>query len=295
MARRHQYLDPAARTQFLDLAHSAEFVDKAPPQIYFTLLDGGVYICSVRTMYRILAAEHEVNERRKQLRHPVYKRPELLATGPNQLWSWDITKLRGPVKGMYYQLYVVLDVYSRYVVGWQLAAYESDDLAQQLLSASFEKQGAPTQLTVHADNGASMASSGVAGLLDRLDVRKTHSRPGVSNDNPYSESHFKTMKYRPDYPDRFGSQEDGLSFCRQFFPWYNEENYHSGICWLTPASVHHGHAAGILAGRHTTLMEVYNADSKRFRNGPPRLYKLPAAVWINPPYRTANEPIESKV
>lgn len=280
-------LPPEARARFLELAHSLEFVDKAPPQIYFNLLDMGAYICSIRTMYRILAAELEVNERRNLLRHPVYKRPELLATGPNQLWSWDITKLRGPVKGVYYHLYVIIDVFSRYIVGWQLATHESDDLAQDLIAASCEKQGIlPGQLTIHADNGPSMASNGVAGLLERLDVRKSHSRPGVSNDNPYSESQFKTFKYQGNYPDRFGSFEDALSYCRQFFLWYNTENYHSGICWLTPACVHHGHAAGVLAARHATLTAVYNLYPDRWRNGPPKLYELPEAVWINPPYRT---------
>jgi len=236
-------------------------------------------------MYRILAAELQLRDRRDQLRHPIYKRPELLATGPLQLWSWDITKLRGPAKGLYYQLYVVLDVFSRYVVGWLLATRETDELAQHLLSDSYEKHGIlPGQLTVHADRGPSMASLGVAALLERLDVRKSHSRPGVSDDNPYSESQFKTMKYRPDYPDRFGSFEDARAFCRQFFTWYNDENYHSGICWLTPSSVHYGQAEDILAARHKTLTAVYAINPKRFRNGPPRLYTLPAAVWINKPF-----------
>lgn len=273
------------RQGFLDLAHSAEYVDKAPTQIYYTLLDHGCFICSIRTMYRILAAEGEVKERRDQLRHPVYQRPELLARGPNQLWSWDITKLRGPVKGVYYQLYVVIDVFSRYVVGWLLASHESDELAQQLLEASYEKQGVePGQLTVHADRGTSMTSVGVAGLLERLDVRKSHSRPGNSDDNPYSESQFKTMKYRPGYPDRFGSREDALAFCRPFFDWYNNENYHSGICWLTPASVHYGQAERILKTRHATLTSFHAALPTRFRNGPPKLYRLPKTVWINRPF-----------
>ena len=283
-------LEPEARQRFLELAHSVEFVDKAPPQIYFALLDVGAYICSIRTMYRILAAEHEVRERRNQLRHPKYKRPELLATGPRQLWSWDITKLRGPLKGLYYYLYVLLDVFSRYVVGWQLSTHESAELAQQLILASCEKQEIGRgQLTIHADNGPSMTSFGVAGLLERLDVRKSHSRPGISDDNPYSESQFKTLKYRPQYPDRFGSLEDGLAYCRQFFPWYANDNYHSGICWLTPASVHYGHAEGILAERHATLTAVYKIYPERFRNGPPRLQKLPDAVWINRPFGGAAE------
>ncbi len=292
LGRHRLSLDPAARAHFLELAHSLEFVDKAPPQIYFTLLDRGAYICSIRTMYRILASEQEVMERRNQRRHPVYKRPELLATGPKQLWTWDITKLRGPVKGLCYHLYVVLDVYSRYVVGWTLATHESDDLAQELLAACYVKHGVEAgQLTVHADRGAAMTSLGVTGLLERLDVRQSHSRPGVSNDNPYSESQFKTMKYRPDYPDRFGSQEDALAFCRGFFPWYNDENYHSGICWLTPASVHYGQAEGILAARHDFMQLVYKIHPDRFRNGAPKAYRLPTAVWINPPFDGVLEPV----
>ena len=263
-----------------------EFVDKPPAQIFFTLLDNGCYICSIRTMYRILAQEGELRERRDQLRHPNYQRPELLATGPNQLWSWDITKLRGPTKGYNFQLYVVLDVYSRYVVGWLLATHESDELAQQLLFDSCEKQSIlPNQLTVHADRGPSMTSLGVAGLLERLDVRKTHSRPGISDDNPYSESQFKTMKYRPEYPDRFGSIEDALAFCRAFFHWYNNQNYHSGVCWLTPASVHYGQGDDILAQRHSTMISFYEVDPGRFRNGPPKRSRLPEAVWINPPFQ----------
>lgn len=282
-------IEPAARALFLKLAHSQELVDRSPPQIFFSLLDKGAYICSVRTMYRILAAEHEVRERRDLLRHPAYKRPELLATGPNQLWSWDISKLRGPAKGLYYYLYVLIDVYSRYVVGWLLATHESNELAQQLLSSSYRKHSVrPGQLTIHADRGASMMSLGVAGLLEKLDVRKSHGRPGVSDDNPYSEAFFKTFKYQPDYPDRFGSQEDALDFCRALFPWYNDENYHSGICWLTPASVHFGDADGILAARHATMTAVYTIHPTRFRNGPPKLYKLPEAVWINRPFDQAS-------
>ena len=183
--------------------------------------------------------------------------------------------------------------FSRYVVGWLLASQESDELAQQLLEASYRKHGIePGQLTIHADRGASMTSVGVAGLLERLDVRKSHSRPGNSDDNPYSESQFKTMKYRPDYPDRFGSREDALAFCRPFFDWYNNQNYHSGICWLTPASVHYGQAEQILTTRHETLLSFYRHNPKRFRNGPPTRPSLPKAVWINRPFAMADRELE---
>jgi putative transposase len=283
-------LDPASRARFLEVAGSPEYVDKAPPQIFFSLLDRcSIYICSIRTMYRILAQEAQLRERRDQLRHPVYQRPELLATGARQLWSWDITKLRGPQKGNYFMLYVVIDVFSRYVVGWLLATQESDGLAQQLLEGCYHREGVrPGQLTIHADRGSAMTSLGVAGLLERLDVRKSHSRPGVSDDNPYSESQFRTMKYCPEYPDRFGSIEDAREFCRAFFAWYNEQNYHSGICWLTPACVHRGQAEEILAKRHATLTAVYENDPLRFRNRPPKLYVLPDKVWINRPFSTSS-------
>lgn len=236
-------------------------------------------------MYRILAEEQQVRDRRDLLRHPIYQRPELLATGPRQLWSWDITKLRGPCKGLYFQLYVVIDVFSRYVVGWMLATHESEELAMQLLETCYEREGVrPGELTVHADRGPAMTSSGVAGLLERLEVRKSHSRPGISDDNPYSESQFKTMKYCPQFPDRFGSLEDALHFCRRFFAWYNKDHYHSGICWLVPSVVHHGQAEAVLAQRHATLMTFYEADPLRFRNRPPKLYTLPEQVWINRPF-----------
>jgi putative transposase len=236
-------------------------------------------------MYRILAAEHELKDRRNLREKTIYERPELLATGPKQLWSWDITKLRGPAKGIYYQLYVVLDVFSRYVVGWLLAARESTELAIHLLSTSHENQGVvPGTLTVHADRGSSMMSTGVASLLERLDVSKSHSRPSISDDNPYSESQFKTMKYRPEYPDRFGSFEDALQFCRGFFKWYHEEHYHSGLCWLTPATVHYGGGPAVLAARHQTLMKAYEHNPRLFINGAPKMAVLPARVWINAPF-----------
>lgn len=278
-------LDPLTRQDFLEVASSPEFVDKPPAQIFFTLLDADWYICSIRTMYRILAQETQLKERRDQLRHPVYQRPELLAVRPRQLWSWDITKLRGPRRGVYFHLYVVLDVYSRFVVGWLIATHEADYLAEQLLETCYEREGVgPHELTIHADRGSAMTSRGVADLLATLGVAKTHGRPGVSDDNPYSESQFRTLKYCPEYPDRFGSVEDGRQFCRYFFPWYNEQNYHSGICWLTPSTVHHGGAEKVLAARHATLMAAFEEDPVRFRNRPPRRYRLPEEVWINRPF-----------
>jgi putative transposase len=280
-------LSPEERAGFLHTAHSPEFVDKSPPQIYFSLLDAGCYICSIRTMYRILADEGELKERRNQLSRPRYRRPELLATGPNQLWSWDITKLRGPGKGTYFFLYVVIDVYSRYVVGWLVAFRESEELAARLLESTFAKHDIqPGQLTVHADRGACMTSNSIVTLLEQLQVHRTHSRPCVSDDNPYSEAHFRTLKYRPDYPDRFGSLEDARAYARELFAWYNHEHYHSGICWLRPYELHYGHAERILATRHNTLMSFYRLTPERFRRGPPRLYQLPRQVWINQPYRT---------
>lgn len=277
-------LTESERQEFLSLAHSLPFIDKSPAEIFYTLLDRHEYICSIRTMYRILNDHAEVKERRNQRRRPVYTKPELMATAPNQLWSWDITKLRGPTRGIYYHLYVLLDVYSRYVVSWMLASSESGELAKTLLSEACVKYGIqPGQLTTHSDNGSAMKAEPVVNLLLTLGVAKSRSRPYVSNDNPFSESQFKTLKYRPEFPSRFGSQEDGLAFCRAFFKWYNEEHYHSGICWLTPEAVHFGHASAILAQRHTALVAAFELTPDRFPNGLPRIQVLPTAVWINPP------------
>jgi putative transposase len=272
------------RQEVLDVLHSQRFVDKAPATVYAALLDEGTYHCSIRTMYRILHDCREVRERRNQLRHPKYKKPELLATGPNQVWSWDITKLLGPAKWTYYYLYVILDIYSRYTVGWMLASRESADLAKRLIRDSIEKQNVDAEkLTIHSDRGPSMKSHTVAQLLAALGVTKSHSRPHVSNDNPFSESQFKTLKYRPEFPDRFGSQEDARGFCQGFFHWYHHEHYHSGIGLLTPAMVHYGHAVKILAARQDVLQAAYVAHPERFVNKPPVPLALPEAVWINPP------------
>jgi putative transposase len=237
-------------------------------------------------MHRILAARHEVRERRNQLRHPNYQKPELLATAPNQVWTWDITKLLGPVKGIYYSLYVILDIFSRYVVGWMLALQEAAKLAKRLIDETCAKQGIqPGQLTIHADRGSPMKSQGVATLLGSLGVTKTHSRPHVSNDNPYSEAQFKTLKYCPEFPERFGGYEDTLGFCHQFFGYYNHEHRHSGIGLMTPYAVHHGLAPQIVAARQDTLLDAYARHPERFVRRAPRPPILPEEAWINPPAR----------
>jgi len=280
-------LKPTERQNVLSVLHSERFSDKAPAEVYATLLDEGTYLCSMRTMYRILKTCGEVRERRNQLRHPPYKKPELLATQPNQVWSWDITKLLGPATWTYFQLYVILDIFSRYVVGWMVAHRESAALAERLIRETCEKEAvAPGQLTIHADRGSSMTSKPVAFLLADLGVLKTHSRPHVSDDNPYSESHFKTLKYRPDFPDRFGSIEDARAFCQAFFAWYNLQHHHLGIALLTPDIVHHGRSAQAIAVRQQTLLAAYAAHPERFVRKPPQPPRLPEAAWINPPPQT---------
>ena len=280
-------LSDAERGSALELLHSPRFCDLAVPQVFATALDEGNYICSQRTMYRILESCGEVRERRDQLQRPTYAKPELLATGPNQVWSWDITKLKGPRKWTYFHLYVILDIFSRKVVGWMIAHRESAVLAQRLIAETIAKEGiAPGQLTIHADRGSSMKSKDVAFLLADLGVTKTHSRPHVSNDNPYSEAQFKTLKYRPDFPDRFGSIEDARSFCKRFFDWYDNEHRHSGIGMMTPASVHHGRAHQVRTQRALVLEAAWKRTPERFARQP-QPPALPAAAWINPPSTTA--------
>jgi putative transposase len=277
-------LAPTERQTVLDLLTSERFCDDAPRQIWATLLDEGQYYCSVSTMYRILHAEHAVRERRDQLRHPSYAKPELLATAPNQVWSWDITKLLGPAKWNYFYLYVILDIFSRYVVGWMVAPRESATLARQLIAETCIKQSiAEDQLTIHADRGSSMKSKLVAQLLADLGITKTHSRPYVSDDNPFSESQFRTMKYRPEFPERFGSIQDSRSFCQSFFEWYNTQHHHSGIGLHTPHSVHYGFAQAIQLARQQTLLVAHAVHPERFVNKTPAPPVLPGAVWINPP------------
>lgn len=272
------------RQTVLDVLHTDRFVDKAPTEVYATLLDEGTYHCSVRTMYRILDDVGEVQERRDQARHPHYKAPELLATAPNQVWSWDITKLLGPVKWSYFYLYVILDIFSRYVVGWMIAPHESSALAKRLIAETCQKQNVLAgQLTIHADRGSSMKSKPVALLLADLGITKSHSRPHVSDDNPYSESQFKTLKYRPGFPDRFGSIQDARAFCQEFFPWYNGEHRHSGIGLLTPEMVHYGKAAMVTNQRQIVLASAFDAHPERFVRGLPVPPSLPEAAWINKP------------
>jgi len=283
-------LSPSERSKVLDVLHEDRFIDKAPQEIYAKLLDEKEYICSIRTMYRILEKEGEIKERRNQLVRPYYTKPELIATVSNQVWSWDITKLKGPVKWTYYYLYVILDIFSRYVVGWMVAHRELAALARKLIEESMKKQSIqPGQLVIHADRGSSMTSKQVAFLLADLGVTKSHSRPSVSNDNPYSESQFKTMKYRPEFPDRFGSIEDARTFCQTFFSWYNTEHYHSGLGLLTPEDVHYGKAARIMEDREEVLMAAYEKHPERFKGRIPKPMLLPDAVWINKPLKSEEE------
>ena len=272
------------RAEVLGVLHQERFVDQAPASVYANLLDEGRYLCSVPTMYRLLRTEDEVRERRRQATHPATVKPELVATGPNQVWSWDITKLLGPQKWTYFHLYVVIDIFSRYVVGWLLASRETAELAERLLAETIRKQNvAVDQLTIHADRGTSMASKPVALLLADLGVTKSHSRPHCSNDNPYSEAHFKTLKYRPEFPGRFGSIEDGRAFSQRFFRWYNHQHRHSGLGFHTPTTVHFSHADGIQVERERVLRVAYAAHPERFVRQAPVPPPLPGPAWINKP------------
>lgn len=280
-------LNAEEKAQVRSTLNSERFADQAPPEIYATLLDEGAYLCSVSTMYRILREHQEIRERRDQLRHPVYAKPELLATAPNQVWTWDITRLLGPVKWTYFYLYVLLDLFSRFVVGWMLAPHESTDLAQELITESCTRQNIhPQQLTIHADRGATMVAKPLAALLADLGVSESHSRPHVSNDNPFSEAQFKTMKYQPAYPKRFGSQADAHRWAQAFFPWYNFDHHHSSLGLMTPAAVHFGQAAQLWHHRQVVLQQAYAAHPQRFVKGVPQPPPLPPAVWINPPAET---------
>ena len=278
-------LSPEERKTVLDHLHGERFQDRSPAAVYATLLDEGHYYCSIRTMHRFLKQQGESRERRDQLDYPAYHKPELLATAPNQLWSWDITKLRGPVKWTYFYLYVILDVFSRYVTGWMVAHRESAvERAAGLIQESCAKQNIqPGQLTLHADRGTSMSSKPVAFLLADLGVTKTHSRPHVSDDNPYSESQFRTLKYRPEFPDRFGCIQDSRAFSQGFFRWYNQEHRHSGLGLLTPAMVHYNQTALILEQRQAVLDAAYRIHPERFVRQAPKPLSVPTQVWINKP------------
>jgi putative transposase len=281
--RSKRALTAAQQEQILEYLNSDRFLDASPRQVWASLLDEEIYVCSWRTMYRLLHQNQAVKERRRVRRHPKYVRPELAATGPNQVWTWDITYLKGPVRGQFYYLYVVIDLYSRLVVGWLLADRECEELARRLLEQSYRKHAVqPGQLTVHADRGAPMKSKSVKALLSDLDVRTSHSRPRVSNDNPYSEAGFKTLKYSPDFPARFASFEEAQEFCVAYFVWYNQEHYHTGIALLTPAQVHYGEAERVLARRQATLDAAFTHNPERFGHRRPQIAGLPEVVWINP-------------
>ena len=283
-------LGATERQAVLDVLHSERFVDQSPAEVHATLLEEQTYLCAPRTMYRVLAAAREVRERRAQARHPAYTRPELVATGPNQVWSWDITKLKGPIPYLYYSLYVILDLFSRYAVGWMVARHENAHLAERLIAATCLKQGiVPHHLTIHADRGAPMRSKLVALLFSDLGIDASHSRPRVSNDNPFSEAQFRTVKYRPEFPGRFGSLAHARDVSRDLFAWYNDAHHHSGLSYLTPAAVHYGRAATVLTVRHRTRLAAYAAHPERFVQGPPRPETLPTAVWINRPPKSTRE------
>lgn len=281
--RSHRALSDEERQAVKDVAHSARFADESPAAIVATLLDEGTYLCSIRTMYRILSAEGEVRERRNQLTHPPYARPELLAQAPNQVWSWDTTKLLGPAKWTYFSLLVMLDIFSRYVVGWMVAEAENAEVAKAFVAETLAKQGHPCGLAIHADRGTTQTAKPLALLMADLGVTKSHSRPHTSNDNPYSEAAFKTIKYRPDFPGRFGSIEDARAFFRSFFHWYNEVHRHAGIALMTPHSVHYGQASELQVVRARTLLAAQQAHPERFPAGTPQPWPLPEAAWINRP------------
>ena len=277
-------LSDIERKELRRVLNSDDHVDEAPATVYAKLLDQGVYLASVPTMYRVLREHDEVHERRRQATHPAAKKPELLATQPNEVYSWDITKLLGPAKWTYYYLYVILDIFSRYVPGWMLAHAENAKLAEALLADTVTKQNiSHGQLTIHADRGSPMVAKPVAFLLADLGVTKSHSRPHTSNDNPFSESQFRTLKYRPEFPDRFGSYADAHVFCSQFFNWYNDEHRHSGIGFHTPADVHYGRAEAVREKRAVVLHDAYVTHPERFVRKPPQPPALPTAVWINEP------------
>lgn len=283
-------LSEQERAQLLAVLHSERFADRAPATIHATLLDEGIYLGSVSTMYRLLRANDEVRERRRVARHPEYRKPELVATEPRQVFTWDITKLRGPHKGEWFALLVMLDIFSRFVVGWMLVRRANAELAQHFIAQTLEREGIePGQAVVHADRGTEMTAQPVCALLDSLGVTRSHSRPHVSDDNPFSESQFRTLKYHHEFPDRFGSFEDARVFVDAFMGWYNNEHRHSGIAMLPPAVVHRGQGEQVLAARHAVMQAAYQATPERFIHGTPRRIALPAAVWINPPTHDATE------
>jgi putative transposase len=277
-------LSQAEQEAVLAVLNSERFADLAAPQVFAQLLDEGVYLCSTSTMYRLLRANAQVRERRRLARHPDYHKPELVATAPRQVFTWDITKVRGPEKGIWFSLLVMMDIFSRYVVGWALVASANAEIAKTFIAAVLRREGvAPGQAVVHADRGTEMTAAPVCMLLDKLGVARSYSRPRVSDDNPYSESGFKTLKYHPTFPERFGSLADGHSFLGSYFVWYNEVHRHSGIRMLTPAVVHFGLEKTVLEARHAVMQAAFTAHPGRFPAGEPRRAELPSAVWINEP------------
>lgn len=277
-------LSDEERAHVLATLDSESFMDMAPAQVYAKLLEDGEYLCSPRTMYRVLDDADQVRERRAQRCHPEYKKPQLVATAPNQVWSWDTTKLPGPTKGTYFVLYVILDIFSRFIVGWQVATRESATIAQELIAACCELQGiVPGQLTAHADRGSPMIAKSTAQLYVDLGVAKSHSRPRTSNDNPYSESNFRTIKYRPEMPEQFGSLEHARQIVRELVDWYNEEHYHVGLALLHPVDVHYGRTDQIVEARQRVLDAAHHRHPERFVRGCPKHKAPPSAAWINPP------------
>lgn len=291
----YRALTEEQRQEVLDTLHSERFVDMSPAAVFATLLDEGVYLCSISTMYRILRKEHgQVRDRRNQLKHPKRQATELLALGPNEVWTWDITKLKGPATWTYYYLYVMIDIYSRYVVGWMLASRESASLAEQFIRETVEKHRIPPgQLTIHSDLGPAMTSKPVAALMGTLGITKTHSRPYTSSDNPFSEAQFKTLKYCPSFPGRFGCYEDTQAFCHSFFAWYNHEHMHSGIGLMPPAALHLGKAEQLVRHRNEVLAAAFRRHPERFVNKHPEAPPVPVAAWINPPKRELQSPIST--
>lgn len=280
-------LDDSERQAVLDMLHSERFCDAAPAQVWATLLDENVYLCSISTMYRILHANHEVRDRRNPATHPAHVKPELVATKPNQVWSWDITKIAGPQKWTWFHLYVIIDVFSRYIVGWHVATRETAELAKTMIDASVKQQKVPAgQLTLHADRGTSMTSKPVAFLLADLGVTRSHSRPHVSNDNPYSEAHFKTLKHSPTFPTNFANLEQARAFCTDFFDHYNRHHRHCGIAFHTPHDIHHHRAAHARQQRQAALDTAYHHHPERFINHPPQAPTLATHAWINQPPQT---------
>jgi putative transposase len=293
--RPHNAINNEQKQQILSLLHSERFIDATPYDVFYTLLDEGQYIASVRTMYRVLLEAGESHERRNVRSHKHAVKPELIATAPNEVWSWDITKLKGPGRLVYFHLYVILDIFSRYVVGWMIADRECQHLAKKLIQKTVLKYGIqPGQLTLHSDNGPSMASQTVSQLLEKIGVLKTHNRPYTSNDNPFSESHFKTLKYCPEFPDEFASIGHGEKFCHGFFDWYNHVHYHSGILFLRPATVHFGQANEVLKKRHEVLLCAYEANPACFNHKMPTSKRL-MPVYINPPRFELEKNIEKQI